>query len=210
MGDGMSTLLVIDTSAGTSVAVVHNGAVVSEHSSDNPLTHAEVIGSLIQQCLADAHVSASEITGVVSGMGPGPFTGLRVGIAAAEAFSVGAGIPLHPMVSHDAVAWQHFQHSISPIQVITDARRKEKFVTAYSGMLNMVPVKAEGPSLAPADQVPSFAGTVREVTDISAGALGCVAYAMLTTNTPFIPAQAIYLRSPDVTLSKGPKRVVQK
>ena len=206
----MSTLLVIDTSAGTSVAVVHNGAVVSEHSSDNPLTHAEVIGSLIQQCLADAHVSASEITGVVSGMGPGPFTGLRVGIAAAEAFSVGAGIPLHPMVSHDAVAWQHFQHSISPIQVITDARRKEKFVTAYSGMLNMVPVKAEGPSLAPADQVPSFAGTVREVTDISAGALGCVAYAMLTTNTPFIPAQAIYLRSPDVTLSKGPKRVVQK
>jgi tRNA threonylcarbamoyl adenosine modification protein YeaZ len=206
----MRTLLAIDTSAGTSVAIVRDGTVISEHSSDNPLTHAEVIGTLIQQCLTDAHVSASEVTGVVSGMGPGPFTGLRVGIAAAEAFSVGAGIPLHPMVSHDAVAWQHFQHSATPIQVITDARRKEKFVSVYSGMLNMIPVKAEGPSLSPADQVPSFAGTVREVTEISAGALGCAAYAMLINNTPFIPAQAIYLRSPDVTLSKGPKRVVQK
>ena len=206
----MSTLLVIDTSAGTSVAIVRDGAVISEDSSDNPLTHAEVIGTLIQQCLTDTNISASEVTGVVSGMGPGPFTGLRVGIAAAEAFSVGAGIPLHPMVSHDAVAWQHFQHSATPIQVITDARRKEKFVSVYSGMLNMIPVKAEGPSLSPADQGPSFAGTVREVTEISAGALGCAAYAMLINNTPFIPAQAIYLRSPDVTLSKGPKRVVQK
>lgn len=206
----MSTLLAIDTSAGTSVAIVRDGVVVSEHSSDNPLTHAEVIGTLIQQCLRDAQVSASQISGVVSGMGPGPFTGLRVGIAAAEAFSVGAGIPLYPMVSHDAVAWQHFQNSVTPLQVITDARRKEKFVSAYSGMLNMVPVRSEGPLLSPADQVPTFSGTVRDVSEISAGALGCAANAMLTTNTPFIPAQAIYLRSPDVTLSKGPKRVVQK
>lgn len=206
----MSALLVIDTSAGTSVAIVRDGAVVSEQSSENPLTHAEVIGSLIHQCLRDASLSASEITGVVSGMGPGPFTGLRVGIAAAEAFSAGAGIPLYPMVSHDAVAWHHFQHSVSPIQVITDARRKEKFVTVYSGMLNMVPVRSEGPLLAPADQVPSFAGTVREVKEISAGSLGLAAQSMLTATASFIPAQAIYLRSPDVTLSKGPKRVVQK
>ena len=97
-------LLAIDTSAGTSVAVVDGDRVLSEASDPGTRGHAEHIGTLIQTALAEAGATPADITGVVSGMGPGPFTGLRVGIAAARAFAAGRGIPVHPVASHDAVA----------------------------------------------------------------------------------------------------------
>ncbi len=60
-------------------------------------------------------------------MGPGPFTGLRVGIAAARAFAAGRGIPVHPVASHDAVAFGR----TAPTLVVTDARRREVAWTTY-------------------------------------------------------------------------------
>ena len=107
-------LLAIDTSAGTSVAVVDGDRVLSEASDPGTRGHAELIGTLIQRALADAEASPADITGVVSGMGPGPFTGLRVGIAAARAFAAGRGIPVHPVASHDAVAFG----STAPVLVV--------------------------------------------------------------------------------------------
>ncbi len=86
-------LLAIDTSAGTSVAVVDGDRVLSEASDPGTRGHAELIGTLIQRALADAEASPADITGVVSGMGRGPLTGLRVGIAAARAFAAGRGHP---------------------------------------------------------------------------------------------------------------------
>lgn len=207
----MSTLiLAIDTSAGTSVAVVRDGEILSEHSTPDPMRHAEVIGGFIAASLADANVSAGQITHVAAGMGPGPFTGLRVGIAAAEAFSVGAQIPLLPLVSHDAVAWNHFHQESAPVQVVTDARRKEKFWSVYHGLQGGLLERGAGPALASATELIHHVSTVLEVTEISAGALGQVAHHKLGADSPFLPAEAIYLRSPDVTLSNGPKRVVQK
>jgi tRNA A37 threonylcarbamoyladenosine modification protein TsaB len=80
-------LLAIDTSAGTSVAVVDLAqGVLAERGVADTMRHAEVIGALIQDCLAEAHVPASALSGVVGGMGPGPVTGLRVGIVAARVF----------------------------------------------------------------------------------------------------------------------------
>lgn len=203
-------LLAIDTSAGTSVAVVKDGKVLSEHSTEDAMRHAEVIGGFITSSLKDAGVKASDVTHVVAGMGPGPFTGLRVGIAAAEAFAFGAGIPLLPMVSHDAVAWKHFHEESAPVQVVTDARRKEKFWSVYSGMKNNLLIRSEGPALAKADELIHHVECVVEAHEISAGALGHAATHMLIEGIEFLPTEAIYLRSPDVTLSNGPKRVVQK
>ena len=106
-------LLAIDTSAGTSVAVVdRDGGILAEHSSDDTRRHAEVIGTLIARSIADAGIEVADLSGVVAGMGPGPFTGLRVGIAAARAFALGAGKLIIPAVSHDAIAicdevWEH-------------------------------------------------------------------------------------------------------
>ena len=98
-------LLAIDTSAGTSVAVVDAGRVLGSADEADTRGHAEAIGRLIVDALAQAGAAPAEITGVVAGMGPGPFTGLRVGIAAARAFAAGRGIPVHPVASHDAVAF---------------------------------------------------------------------------------------------------------
>ena len=105
--------------------------------------HAEVIGSLIEQALAEATLTVSDITHVAAGMGPGPFTGLRVGIAAARAFALGRGIPVVPVVSHDGVALELLLHDALtggldgddlPFAVVTDARRREYAYSVYRGL----------------------------------------------------------------------------
>lgn len=96
-------ILAIDTSIGTAVAIVDaDGAVRAEAASADPRGHAEVIGDLLVRVLSQA--GSPEITAVAAGTGPGPFTGLRVGIAAARAFALGRGIPVVSVASHDAAA----------------------------------------------------------------------------------------------------------
>ena len=85
-------ILGIDTSLGTAVAVVEpDGVVRADVHSADPRGHAEVIGDLLVRALDDASVTAHDVTHVAAGMGPGPFTGLRVGIAAARTFALGSG-----------------------------------------------------------------------------------------------------------------------
>ena len=79
-------LLSIDTSAGTAVAVVaDDGRVLAERSTADTRRHAEVIGPFLDAVLHAPGVSPAALTAVVTGIGPGPYTGLRVGIAAARA-----------------------------------------------------------------------------------------------------------------------------
>jgi tRNA threonylcarbamoyl adenosine modification protein YeaZ len=203
-------LLSIDTSAGTSVAVVdREGGILSEHGESDTRRHAEVIGILIQRALADSGVAVTDLSGVAVGMGPGPFTGLRVGIAAARAFALGIGRPVVPVVSHDGVAFGQLE----PVLVVTDARRREVYWSAYSGTdAAGLPIRDAGPGLAtPAlleGEVPDFARYRRlDAHVVSAGAIGMVAELLYANKRPFAGSEALYLRSPDVTLSSGPKRV---
>ena len=203
-------LLAIDTSAGTSVAVVDRDAgILSEHSESDTRRHAEVIGTLIRRALADAGVQVTDLSGVAVGMGPGPFTGLRVGIAAARAFALGIGRPVVPVVSHDGVAFGRTE----PVLVVTDARRREVYWSAYSGTDAVgLPIRTAGPGLCAPDRlatdVPDFA-TYRRVDAevVSAAAIGLAAELLYANQRPFASSEALYLRSPDVTLSAGPKRV---
>ena len=199
-------LLAIDTSAGTAVAIVdRDGGILAEHSSDDTRKHAEVIDGLIAACFADARVSVADLSGVAVGMGPGPFTGLRVGIAAARAFAFGAGKPVVPVVSHDAVAFG----ITGPTLVVTDARRREVYWSAYSGSdAEGLPIRIEGPSLCKPDDLPVFEGFERvDAATIPGGALGLLAESLYLRKRPFAGDEALYLRSPDVTPSAGPKRV---
>jgi tRNA threonylcarbamoyl adenosine modification protein YeaZ len=191
-------LLAIDTSAGTSVAVVdRDRGVLAEHSVEDTRRHAEVIGELIQRAIEDAGIAKDELSGVAVGMGPGPFTGLRVGIAAARAFGFGIGKPVVPVVSHDAVAYGR----TTPVTVVTDARRREVYWSSYDAPDDSgLPRRAMGPALAAPDDVPAD----RERLDthwVSAASLGMLAEALSAAGRPFPADEPLYLRSPDVTMS---------
>ncbi|MEJ3404406.1 tRNA (adenosine(37)-N6)-threonylcarbamoyltransferase complex dimerization subunit type 1 TsaB [Rathayibacter sp. YIM 133350] len=203
-------LLAIDTSAGTSVAVVdREGGILSEVAVADTMRHAEVIGALIQQALAQADVPPTALSGVVAGMGPGPFTGLRVGIAAARMFAYAIARPLVPVVSHDALAYAHYgEGAYGPLLVVTDARRREVYWSFYGGPDDVgLPERLDGPGLARPDTVPHADVPRLDAAEVSAGALGMVAEIAFAAGRPFAADEPLYLRSPDVTPSSAPKRV---
>ncbi len=216
-------ILGIDTSLGTAAAVVEaDGVVRAKVDSGDPRGHAEVIGSILQDVLAEASIRPSDVTHVAVGMGPGPFTGLRVGIAAARAFALGRGIPVIPVVSHDAVALELLLHAAltggldadpdEAFAVVTDARRREFAYTLYRGMDDDgLPVRLADSALAPRDELDAIlaaAGTPRRDAEWIPGAMLALAAARaLAAGRVIGPDDALYLRSPDVTLSAGPKRV---
>jgi tRNA threonylcarbamoyl adenosine modification protein YeaZ len=190
-------LLAIDTSAGTSVAVVDAGRVLAEADEPGTRRHAEAIGTLLRAALADAGIAPRDVTGVVAGMGPGPFTGLRVGIAAARAFAFGIGAPLHPVVSHDAIAYGHEERAL----VVTDARRREVAWSLYDPGVT----RLDGPELCLREGFDAIASRhpgvpVLDPPTVSAASLALVAELLLAAGRPLGPAEALYLRAPDVTL----------
>jgi tRNA threonylcarbamoyl adenosine modification protein YeaZ len=121
----MTTTLAIDTSTDrTSVAIVRDGSVLIELHLDDALAHGEVLPKLVQQALAIENV----IDQVAIGMGPGPFTGLRVGIAFGQSFAMGREIPWVGVSSLDAIAVDAGHEDFI---VAIDARRKELFWARY-------------------------------------------------------------------------------
>jgi tRNA threonylcarbamoyl adenosine modification protein YeaZ len=216
-------LLAIDTSAGTSVAVVdREGGVLSELITLDTMRHAEVIGGMIRDALEQASVAPQRLSGVVAGMGPGPFTGLRVGIAAAKAFAIGIGKPLVPIVSHDAIALERYEAGhAGPLLVVTDARRRELYWSTYGGVDDLgLPLRSGGPGLSKPDELLESVAhgvghgamhgadvTRFDAASVSAGRLGMLAEALFAAGRPFADDRPLYLRSPDVTPSSGPKRV---
>ena len=121
----MSTILSIDTSTSqTSVALVKDGKVLFNKNHNDPLAHGEVLPKLVEQAL---EINRG-IDLVAVGMGPGPFTGLRVGIAFAQSFAQAAGVSCVGVCSLDAMA-----SNINEVEFIvsTDARRKERYWARY-------------------------------------------------------------------------------
>ena len=223
-------ILAIDTSAGSSVAVVdRDRGVLAEATVTDTRRHAEVVGDLLVRVLAEAGVAPTELSAVVAGVGPGPFTGLRVGIAAARAFAFGAGVPCLAVVSHDAIAASRLRAHAGltvdepggtvdlPLVVVTDARRREVAWSAYSGLdAAGLPVRLAGPALARPDDLGDALGDARgaERTDpadstVSAAALGMLAERLHEHGRGFADPAPLYLREPDVTPSAGSKRVTQ-
>ena len=121
----MSTVLAIDTSTSrTSVALISGDKVLFNEFHLDPLAHGEVLPALVEKALK----LNVEIDLVAVGMGPGPFTGLRVGIAFAQSFALGINVKWHGVNSLDAMAKQFNEKEFI---VSTDARRKERFWARY-------------------------------------------------------------------------------
>ena len=202
-------LLAIDTSAGTAVAVLVDGVVASESYDANSMQHAEQIGIRIQQGLEAAKKKSSDVTAVAVGVGPGPFTGLRVGIAAAKMFAEGVSAPIYGVGSLDAIA---FANSLDqPTLVLTDARRSEVFFGLYQGKTPAgVPKTLLGPGVKKQAELEvqlKAAGHsyVLANTQVSAANLGLLSLAQLAEGTANTSVVANYLRAPDAVPAKGKK-----
>lgn len=107
--------------------------------------HAEMLTPNIVAALADAGLTMEKIDAVVVGCGPGPFTGLRVGMATAAAYGHALGVPVYGVCSLDAIGVQ----TTGEVLVITDARRREVYWARYRDG-----VRLDGPGVAAAADVP--------------------------------------------------------
>lgn len=197
-------LLAIDSSIGTAVAVVGlHGNCLSSAEVEDRRSHAEAIGPLIARALADATATPADITAVVMGVGPGPFTGLRVGMAAAEAFAWGRKIPLWPVLSHDSAAWDLQWETL----IASDARRGEYAVTLYQPLPGRpFAVKKQETRLVPKETLDSLESSSRPsvmmLEKVDPCRLARAALWYQEHGEPLLPAQAVYLRAPDVTMPK--------
>lgn len=207
-------ILAIDTSLGTAVAIIDGvGTTLSEQSSQNRLGHAEAIGGLLETALAEAGDTTGP-TYVAAGMGPGPFTGLRVGIAAARAFALGRGIPSIPVVSHDAIALEILttRPDAARFAVVTDARRREFAYTVYEGLdSDALPVRITEPALIPREELDAKLSELhaerRDAESVPAGMLAVIATRTVAAGRVSERTEPLYLRAPDATMPHAPKRV---
>ena len=189
-------LLSIDTSAGTSAAVFEKGCI-SFVSFEDPFGHAENVGLAIEQALSEAGISIEQVSAIAVGRGPAPYTGLRVGMAAATALSKARSIPLHGVMTLDAIA-----HSVGndSLLVTTDAKRRELFAACYkSGQ------RVEGPMLLTESDLQRYPDFALIQVSCDAKLIGDYAEAAITSGVDLSDLSALYLRSPDVTPSAGKK-----
>ena len=202
-------LLAIDTSSGTAVAVLVDGVVVSETYEPDTMQHAEQIGLQIRKVLDAANKNSSDVSAVAVGVGPGPFTGLRVGIAAAKMFAEGVGAAIFGVGSLDAIAFS--KDLTKPTLVLTDARRSEVFFGLYQGKTRAgSPIALLGPGVKKQTDLEAelqVSGQSYEIVSgsISAASLGLLALAQLAEGTANSFVVANYLRAPDAVPAKGKK-----
>jgi tRNA threonylcarbamoyl adenosine modification protein YeaZ len=218
-------ILAIDTSAVASAALVSGDAlegVVGSFSTEDTRSHAEVLAPGIEQLLADAGVGGSDIDALVVGVGPGPFTGLRSGIATARTLSFVWGKPLYGMMSLDAVALEVAESTAaaSEFLVVTDARRKEVYWARYSLSDAQLPVLEDGPHVSFAADLPDlpaygagaglYGDTLRADPEFAqeqpdALYLGQFALARLDAGDPLLDSTPLYLRESDAQVP-GPRK----
>jgi tRNA threonylcarbamoyl adenosine modification protein YeaZ len=193
----LKLLLAIDSSAATSAAVLSD-RLLSLVKYEDPFGHAEGIGNVIAQALAEAGVKASDITAVAIGRGPAPYTGLRVGMAAGLAFAQARNIPVYGVMVLDAVA-----HSLSAPKLVlySDAKRKEVFVAEY-----VDGVRTLGPQVRQPSELEGLSDYEQVAAVCDAGQIGLFTLDQLSKGLDLSDVSALYLRSPDVRPSP-PKKV---
>src|SRR4249920_1769383 len=127
-----SVVLAIDTATpAVTAGLVRRGPsgveVLAERVTVDARAHAEQLTPNVLGALADAELTMSDIGAVVVGCGPGPFTGLRVGMATAAAYGHALDIPVYGVCSLDAIGGATTGASL----VVTDARRREVYWARY-------------------------------------------------------------------------------
>jgi tRNA threonylcarbamoyl adenosine modification protein YeaZ len=135
-------VLAVDTATPAVTAGVVDLAemsVLAECVTVDAKAHGELLTPHILSALADAGRTLADVDAIVCGVGPGPFTGLRAGMATAAALGHALAKPVYPVCTLDAIA----AVEEGPLLVATDARRKEVYWAAYDA----AGTRVEGPSV---------------------------------------------------------------
>jgi tRNA threonylcarbamoyl adenosine modification protein YeaZ len=127
-------LLAFDTATPAVTVALHDGQrVLAETTTVDARRHGELLAPSIAKVIADAGVDQRELTAIAVGVGPGPFTGLRVGLVTARVFGRTLGVPVHGVCTLDALARAAWPAAAGrEFLAVTDARRKELYWARYS------------------------------------------------------------------------------
>jgi tRNA threonylcarbamoyl adenosine modification protein YeaZ len=214
-------LLALDTaSAAVSVALHDGTSVLATRSGAPSPRHVELLSPLVSEALTEIKATASDLTAVAVGVGPGPFTGLRVGLVSARAFGLALGIDVLGICSLDAVAAAAVTAGLDAPQflVAIDARRREVYWARYE-LDGVLPVRVDGPHVdLPADLPRAGLPVVGRGGDLYPELLGPAVLpldppaaqiaALAVQGAPYlVPAEPLYLRRPDASLPGARKRV---
>lgn len=126
-------LLGLDTATARVTVALHDGErVVAERTADEAMRHGELLAPAIEAVLADAGAITADITAVAAGAGPGPFTGLRVGLVTARTMAFALGVPAYAVCTLDVLAAEAVDAGLEDFVVASDARRKEVYLATYA------------------------------------------------------------------------------
>ncbi|WP_405586380.1 tRNA (adenosine(37)-N6)-threonylcarbamoyltransferase complex dimerization subunit type 1 TsaB [Streptomyces sp. NBC_01190] len=219
-------LLAFDTATPAVTAALHDGErVLAESTVVDARRHGELLVPAVDRVLTAARAEMALVTGIVVGVGPGPYTGLRVGLVTAAAFGDALDVPVYGLCTLDGLAWAAGEAGLDgPFVVATDARRKEVYWARYDGPGHRVTEPAVDRPADIAEQVAGvpavgagahlypevFADRRADPAHQSAGALAGLAVHRMTTGEPFAPALPLYLRRPDAQVPAGYKAVLPR
>lgn len=200
-------LLAFDTATSLVTVALHDGdRVVVEHSSTVPMKHGEHLAPLIARAMDDAGIVRQDLTAIAVGVGPGPFTGLRVGLVTARTLGFVLDLPVYGVCSLDAVAVEVVGTGATAdsFLVATDARRKEVYLASYDAdgrrlegpvvtrpadVATDAPVAGAGPGLYP-DAFSNPLGVTRP-------SAAWMAAAVSAEDVELLDPEPLYLRRPD-------------
>ena len=216
-------LLAFDTATDAVTVALHDGGqVLAETTTVGARRHGELLAPSIADVLAEAGAGPDAVTTIAVGTGPGPYTGLRVGVVTARALGAALGVPVHGVCTLDAIAYSVVSGGGSgppgePFAVATDAKRKEIYWAEYSA----AGARLSGPAVSRPAELPqrwqaagqgawlypeSFGGLL-EPHHPTAAAVAALAVRRLAEAAPMQPPQPLYLRLPDARVP-GPAKLV--
>ncbi len=209
-------MLAIDTSTSmVGAAVLRGDAEPVTARAEGPRAQTELLAPLVERALAEAGVTAADLTDVAVGTGPGPFTGLRVGMVTAVTMGYALGVPVHGVCSLDVLAEQAAARTGGELLVATDARRREVYWARYLATdgharrltepavdrpadlptdVRALPTAGRGPLLYP-ELLTGGTGDA-DLLDVDPEVLGRVVLQRLGEGLP-LPVEPLYLRRPD-------------
>ncbi|WP_310719372.1 tRNA (adenosine(37)-N6)-threonylcarbamoyltransferase complex dimerization subunit type 1 TsaB [Streptomyces lydicus] len=217
-------LLALDTATPAVTVALHDGTgILAESRQVDARRHGELLLPAVDGVLGEAGRKLDEVSEIVVGVGPGPYTGLRVGLVTAATFGAVLDVPVHGLCTLDGLAYA--SGLTEPFVVATDARRKEVYWARYADARTRLTEPAVDRPADLADQVAGvpavgagallydtvFTGVRREGPEHqSAAALAALAAEKLAAGEELLPPRPLYLRRPDAQVPANYKVVTPK